>query len=299
MSEFKFACPVCGQHITAASATSGSQIECPTCFQKIVVPQAPASGDSKLILSATQVGKPRPSPTELGVPSGPRPGHSPRAIPYAAILLLLLCAAGALAFVFRDRFFKPVTAPGPSGTNRSPRLAAKPPRIVHPIPTNVSWSLELTNMTIPDAVAVGSIRGNGFLCERSTLRGGELTLRQGKAWPPDLGVTVYLFAQQGEDLSGKVIEVEAARPPPLPRVTLRWKDDQDKAVTRNFYRGYALKIVFGAAANGRMPGKLFLSFPDDARSFVAGTFNAEIRKSNPPNARPPTPPKPPPPRSPG
>ena len=41
MSEFKFACPVCGQHITAGSSASGSQIVCPTCFQKIVVPQAP------------------------------------------------------------------------------------------------------------------------------------------------------------------------------------------------------------------------------------------------------------------
>ena len=52
MSEFKFACPVCGQHITADSANSGGQLECPTCFRKIVVPQAPEAADPKFILAA-------------------------------------------------------------------------------------------------------------------------------------------------------------------------------------------------------------------------------------------------------
>src|SRR6266446_9700702 len=47
MSEFKFACPVCGQHITADSSTGGAQIQCPTCFQKIVVPQPPVAGNTK------------------------------------------------------------------------------------------------------------------------------------------------------------------------------------------------------------------------------------------------------------
>ena len=60
MSEFKFACPVCGQHITADSNTGGTQIHCPTCFQKLIVPQAPVAGNTKLILSAVQVAKPRP-----------------------------------------------------------------------------------------------------------------------------------------------------------------------------------------------------------------------------------------------
>ena len=39
MSEFKFACPVCGQHITSDASATGKHLECPTCFQKIVVPQ--------------------------------------------------------------------------------------------------------------------------------------------------------------------------------------------------------------------------------------------------------------------
>ena len=45
--------------------------------------------------------------------------------------------------------------------------------------------------------------------------------------------------------------------------------------------------VIGEAANGRMPGKIYICLPDENKSFVAGTFDAEIRKPPPPK-----PPKP-------
>src|SRR6266436_5752765 len=102
MSEFKFACPVCGQHITADSSTSGGQLECPTCFQKIVVPQAPASGDAKFILSAAQVAKPRP--TQNGAQLAPlQPSRARVWMPIVVLLLLLLCVIAAALFVFRGR----------------------------------------------------------------------------------------------------------------------------------------------------------------------------------------------------
>src|SRR5437867_12596526 len=104
MSEFKFACPVCGQHITADSSTSGGQLECPTCFQKIVVPQAPASGDAKFILSAAQVAKPRPAQNGAGAPLAPlQPSRARLWMPIVVLLLLLLCVIGAALFVFRER----------------------------------------------------------------------------------------------------------------------------------------------------------------------------------------------------
>ena len=127
MSEFKFACPVCGQHITADSSTSGGQIECPTCFQKIVVPQAPASADTKFILSAAQVAKPRPTSADAASQLGPLQTSSRRtSIPAVVALLVLLCAAGAALFVFRDRIFKSARRPAPAGTN-APRVAASRP----------------------------------------------------------------------------------------------------------------------------------------------------------------------------
>src|SRR5215831_6637256 len=97
MSEFKFACPVCGQHITAAANASGTQLECPTCFQKIVVPQAPSSPDNKLILSASQVSKPRPQ-GELPADEQPAKVSRLRSVLPGMILLLVLAAIAGAAF---------------------------------------------------------------------------------------------------------------------------------------------------------------------------------------------------------
>ena len=294
MSEFKFACPVCGQHITADSSASGGQLECPTCFQKIIVPQAPSSTESKFILSASQVGKPRPTSAN-GFSSSEFPKRSPaRSLPVAAALLVLLCAAAAAAYLFRDRIFKLARQTAHGTTNAAARkIAAREPIVVHPIPTNIIWTLDLTNAVLPDSVAAGSIHGSGFLCERSTLQGGTLTLRQGKGWPPDLGLTVFLVARQGEELSGKKVDVPADRQPPVPRVILRWKDDQQEARTENINQGgYALRIAFGEATNSRMPGRIYICLPDAAKSVVAGRFDAEIRKPSPPKRGPSKTPRP-------
>jgi hypothetical protein len=282
MSEFKFACPVCGQHITASASASGTQLECPTCFQKIIVPQAPAGGDSKFILSATQVGKPRPAGLDTSSNLGPlyKPKR-PSALPAVVLGVVVVGAAAAGYHFFRGKVgigqnaFKTV----PIKTNNP---AAK--RVVYPLPTNSAWTLNLTNAAIPDTSLVGSIHGGGFLCERASMQGGNLSLRQGRGWPPDLGVSILFFAQQAEELGGKTIEVTPSRLPPLPKVTLRWKDEHDKAVTQTVQSGYALKVVFGQVANKRISGKLYLGLPDDAKSFVAGSFDAEIRMPPPPKS---------------
>jgi hypothetical protein len=285
MSEFKFACPVCGQHITADSSNSGGHIDCPTCFQKIIVPQAPSSADSKFILSAAQVGKPRP----VGAANGEEvvADHSAdrrKSLIATIALVVAVGAAGGATFAFRDKIFK---SKRQQAQTEAGKRAIVPPK-VYPIPTNINWTLDLSEATIPEATAVGSIHASGFFCERATLQGGHLTLRQGRSGPADLQITVQLFAHDGAELSGKTVEIQPDRAPPLPKIVLKWKDEQQKSVTRNIENGYALRVAFGDAANGRIPGRIYISLPDESKSFVAGTFNAEIRKVPPPKAKQPT-----------
>jgi hypothetical protein len=288
MSEFKFACPVCGQHITADSSNSGGQLECPTCFQKIVIPQAPSSDDRKFILSASQVAKPRPTSTVPGDSTVIKAGSDWKTLVFWIVLGVLALGCGTAAYIYRDRLFpaKPDSSKMAGNTPGQPKpKPPPPPKVEYAIPTNVAWSLELTNIVIPEGAAVGSIHGSGFFCEGATLQGGALTLRQGRSGPPDLGITIRLFAEQGEQLSGKTIVIEADREPPLPKVTLRWKDERQEAKTENINDGYAMKLAFGQAQNGRMPGKIFISLPDTAKSFIAGTFEARIRKPSPPKQK--------------
>jgi hypothetical protein len=270
MSEFKFACPVCGQHITADSSNGGAEIQCPTCFQKILVPQAPATGDIKLILSAAQVAKPRAGFDTSTRLESVRASPGRNSLTFIVLLVALVGGAAALFLWAEDILKLPVR-----------QKADVPQKTVHPVPANISWTMELTNAVIPEETVAGSVHGNGFVCDRAVLRGGILSLRQGRTWPPDLGVTVVLPAPQAEFLSGKTILVGARRPPPVPKVLLRWKDEQEEPVVKEYTNGYLLKLEFGQTDNGRMPGKIYLSFPDEARSFAAGTFDAEIRKAEP------------------
>ena len=41
MSEFKFSCPHCDQHMKCNEEASGRQIECPNCHHLIRIPAAP------------------------------------------------------------------------------------------------------------------------------------------------------------------------------------------------------------------------------------------------------------------
>src|SRR5260221_14696792 len=97
MSEFKFACPVCGQHITADSSASGKQLDCLTCFQRIVAPQAPVSGDPKLILSGSKVSTTRPGPFQSGADLAA--GKSKAGLKASLVPLLLLIGTGGMAFL--------------------------------------------------------------------------------------------------------------------------------------------------------------------------------------------------------
>ena len=62
------------QHITADASTTGGQIDCPTCFQKLIVPDAPKGDLSKLILNAALANSRRfqPEDTKGRVDTGGR-----------------------------------------------------------------------------------------------------------------------------------------------------------------------------------------------------------------------------------
>ena len=55
--------------------------------------------------------------------------------------------------------------------------------------------------------------------------------------------------------------------------------------SETFRKGYAMKFEFGGITNNVIPGKIFLCLPDEHKSWVAGTFNAEIRRPFPPRGR--------------
>lgn len=276
MSEFKYACPVCGQHIKCDSSQSGTIMECPTCFQKIVVPQAPV-GEQTLILTGTKVGGERPTPkTPEAGPVAPRPGTG---ISGAIVVLVIIVGiAVAVGFVYHGTIFKsaPPLAAKDGETNQASQVHQRKtePTLVAPPANDTNWTLDLKGAVVPDSTAAGRVKGQDFICDRATLQGGLLTLRYG-----DLSFAINFTGANVQMLSGKTINV-ATNAASAARVTLHWKDGEHSRHD-TFTNGYALVLNFGEATNNRISGKIYLCTSDDEESYVAGTFNAEIRKPRP------------------
>ena len=281
MKAFKFACPVCGQHINADSDHTGSQLECPTCYQQLIVPQAPASDDPKFIISAEQVRKARPN----GLPEEPQAVvMQPRKAPWMAIVagLLLLCGV-ATAFVFHDSIFGNKKADAPVAADDKPTPVATPTPAPVPAPLPVvadaRWNLDVSEMAFPDAPAVGKIHGEDFVCDRAYLQGGILTLRQSKDGGTDLSVSVTL-AKAGEQMGLHYAATTSTVP--APKVTLRWKKPDNSTASLSFTGGYGLKLDMENVVNNTLPGKIYICTADDQKSFVCGSFVAEIKKPKAP-----------------
>lgn len=272
MSEFKFACPVCGQHISCDTTKAGSQMQCPTCFQKLTVPQASEDDSSKFVLTASMV-QTRPIP-HLVVPKQPL---VKKQFPVAAIALVVaLCALVVLGFVFRDKLFNRVKQSDiSSAAAQSPQPAQNAPPPTTPATANGKWMLNLDSVAIPDSPVTGTVHGKTLSPERVILDGGTLTLRTANPGPPEAGVSIYLHASRGEELAGQSVNIKSDSGN-APWVNLRWKDGQGQPVTDTVKNGYALRIEFSHLAGNHLPGKIYLCTPDDSKSWLAGRFDAEI-----------------------
>ncbi|HEY1716943.1 MAG TPA: hypothetical protein VGH42_01460 [Verrucomicrobiae bacterium] len=277
MSEFKFACPVCGQHMKCDVSQSGSVMECPTCFQKITAPQAPATDDPKFIITGTKVGE-RPAPTFTGAGSDFIPAA--KGFPGALVVVIILIFIGAaVAFVYRGTIFKSV-----SGQSSAKTKSSSKPAPVAPPASDANWTLSLDSLTnFPDATAAGRIHGQDFIVERAILQNGTLTLREGKSGPVTLGVQINFGGAQPEALAGQSLNI-ATNAPMAARITMRWQDGGEDA-KETLEGGYAMRLDFSQLAGNRLSGKIYLCTPDDLKSYVAGTFNVEIRKPKPPKPK--------------
>jgi DNA-directed RNA polymerase subunit RPC12/RpoP len=296
MSEFKYACPVCGQHISCDSSQAGTVMDCPTCFQKITVPQAPAEGQ-KLILTGSKFTEKPVSTREVEAPAAAAPAsHFPGGLVVAMILVFMGTAAAA---IYWATIIHPRHAPGAPGQGANPLIAAtnagakpKPPPkpvVIAPPSNDTNWMLALSTnacKAIPATPAAGRVLGHDFIAERAFFQNGSLLLRTESHSADDISAAISFSGAQPEELAGKIINV-TTNAEKAARVTLRWKDDSGSVHKQGFEAGYALHLEFGALAGNRLPGTIYLCTPDAEKSYILGTFNADARKPKPKPGAPP------------
>jgi hypothetical protein len=195
-------------------------------------------------------------------------------------LRVLICAAGAAIFAFRGKIFKSHEVAVNDETNKVV-VKAEP---VAPQASDANWMLDLSAVTnIPDATVAGRIHGENFIVERAVLQNGTLTLREGTRGPIALGLQINFGGAEPEGLAGQTLNI-TTNAPMAARVTMIWNEGAQTARS-NLEGGYAMRLNFGDLHGNRLSGKIYFCAPDDLKSYVMGSFNAEIRKPKPPKTR--------------
>ena len=301
MAEFKFSCPSCKQNIICDELWCGQQIQCPSCQAELVVPQQQASTSSSLVpppppgaASKLSIGRPQAAPSGAAHPAQKFvPGlRTPavRAKPKKSGLLkiagigavvILLGAGGYFGYDWwRTRQEKADAAAAAASKQAAADAAAaqgpapeKKLPIVPPL-----WTLDVAAAKIPEGQANGMVAGTNFVVDTARIdRVGTaqvLALRQGASPSADRELLIYLHLNAGESIPGHTWTVsQDMKGAAVPQVLKRWKTNPNPAPQQKFFStGYAMKLEFGQASDGAIPGKIFLALPDPEQSVVAGIF---------------------------
>lgn len=316
MSDFKFSCPACGQHAVCDTSNAGMQIPCPSCQTLLTVPQPPAAPAAPQVpatpgkLSINKAAHQSHAAPPPGAPKAPAAAPAWGAKPPAPApkkkspLVTIIIAVAALAVVGIGGWIgyskyqeaqeqKRIAAEEQAKREKEAADRAAAEKRAKAEAAKAVWKLDLANAKFPERPASGKHHGTEFKVEKASFQGTSLSLLQTSGSVRQFLISVPLKA--GETIAGKTLDIAATNTGVIPRVILNWKDADAKApASEPFTKGYAMKLEFGDAANGHIPGKIYLCVPDAAQSFVAGNFDIVPKTPAKPagaagNARPPRP----------
>ena len=290
MSQFQFPCPNCSQAVLCEDEYRGMDLICPHCNTQITAP-APAGQAGKLGMTAAHAPMPKPS----GMAPPAKIPRKKRDFKWVKIAVGVVVACGAGAFLYaHPQYVKwaevkvGLAKPEPLPETNAPPVVAEvetnPPPVV-PVSPPAVWTLDLGARTLPNYKAKGSIAAAEFVVDAARVDNRSvLSLIQGTGPIPDREFIIYLLLQPGDSLEGQKFNVTPEEKTGVPPVLKRWRTDPNHGLlSRNFPNGYGMRLEFGLTNSGKLPGKIYLSVPDDEHSFVAGTFEADVRPPGAPN----------------
>jgi DNA-directed RNA polymerase subunit RPC12/RpoP len=136
--------------------------------------------------------------------------------------------------------------------------------------TSTGWKLDSGNMMFPANPIGGKLHGSDFVLKTAWFRNGDLKITSTSGLSLDLH-------NLGETIEGASYEVQPADDGGIPHVRMTWQEG-DVTQTATYNKGYAMKLQFGPAMKRKVAAKIYLCFPDDAKSCVAGTFEVRLLK---------------------
>jgi hypothetical protein len=151
-----------------------------------------------------------------------------------------------------------------------------------PPPTSTSdpYELDPEKHVIPDKPVTGRLKGKAFTPERIEIEGNRLILRTGKDFFADQEIQIFLDNQgklsEGIKLTVKPSQKWADGIPSL-HVSTRGKNNTPD--TKFINDKYSMTLELGKPIRGQVQGKMCLCLLDTDRSYLAGTFVAQRKRS--------------------
>ena len=133
------------------------------------------------------------------------------------------------------------------------------------------WTADLSTVSFPDHPVGGKLHGIHFVARTTSFRNGDLRFRSADGMQLD----VYRLGTSIEGQSYEIQPADGAKS--NPRVKMTWNEG-GVIQSATFSQGYGMKLQFDQAINRKVSGKIYLCFPDDAKSCVAGTFEVRLLK---------------------
>jgi hypothetical protein len=321
MSELRFNCPNCGQHLSGDSSYAGQRVSCPSCQTQVVVPPPVpgatlAQGVPPMPGVRPQMPSPAPQKTSglaiaslvcsigsfLIIPFGFIPGiicgHMAKGqmdrtpglqgrglakagliVGYISLGLHVLVVCGVVALFFFVRAAAPTARTHSSSrTVQSHRAAPVEAETTDTQPDGSGWTLQLADAEIPATAVTGRIHGQPFKLEKVSLEAGFLKFMEGTDFFADREMDVVIFESDPHKLSGRSFVVPKQEFGNNPHIYMRWKESEPSGANQKSYTDkYALRLEFGELAGGKLPGKIYLCTPDQAKSFIRGTFELPVK----------------------
>jgi hypothetical protein len=196
------------------------------------------------------------------------------------VVLLSASLAGAESFTLRSDSSGEVAGPFPYEDGARVAIDGSTFTLetaVEPGDEDAVWKEDLADTNIPNRPAKGMIHGIPFTVEKAYVQNGILHLMLKEGPSAHLGFTIFMFLEEGaapDRLRFYLGTVNRS----CPHVYMRYPVEGQKLPGKEtFTKNYAMKLEFGESENGEVPGRIYLCLPDEEKSFVAGTFTADVK----------------------
>jgi hypothetical protein len=138
-------------------------------------------------------------------------------------------------------------------------------------PAKSEWTSDISKASFPGHSVSGKLHGIDFAAQTVSFRNGGLRIKSANGMQLD----VYRL---GASIEGRSYEIQPDDDDNTnPRVKMTWNEG-GAIETATFNKGYGMKLQFDQAINRTVSAKIYLCFPDDSKSCVAGTFEVRVPK---------------------